>query len=76
MVRARYLALIYYSLSQLADWSRRGQDAGEVRSDVKPQQLAMLLMCVVVGAQTLLELEVPLEATKLAPALLTLLKLK
>ena len=47
-----------------------------MRSDVKPQQLAMLLMCVVVGAQTLLELEVPLEATKLAPALLTLLKLK
>jgi TetR/AcrR family transcriptional repressor of nem operon len=74
VVRARYLALIDHSLGQLDDQTRRGQEAGEVRSDVKSDQLAMLLLCVVVGAQTLLELEVPLEATKLAAALTALLR--
>jgi TetR/AcrR family transcriptional regulator, transcriptional repressor for nem operon len=74
VVRARYLALIDQSLAQLGDQARRGQDVGEVRSDVRSTELAMILMCIVVGAQTLLELKVPLEATRLAPALLTLLR--
>jgi TetR/AcrR family transcriptional regulator, transcriptional repressor for nem operon len=75
-VRARYVALIDQSIGQLAAQARRGQDADEVRGDVRADELALLIMCVVIGAQTLLELEVPLEATKLAGALMTLIGAK
>ena len=64
--RALYVALIDQSLSQLGAQARRGQQAGEVRDDVRGEELAILLMCIVIGAQTLLELDVPLEATRLA----------
>jgi AcrR family transcriptional regulator len=74
VVRARYLALIDHSLRQLEDQARRGQAVGEVRSDVRVEELALLLMCIVVGAQTLMELELPLESTRLAQALQTLLR--
>ncbi len=73
VVRARYLALIDQSLRQLEGQARRGQEAGELRSDVSADEMASLLMCIVVGAQTLLELEVPLEASKMAGSLMRLL---
>jgi AcrR family transcriptional regulator len=73
-IRARYLALIDHSLRQLEDQARRGQEAGEVRGDVRVEELALLLMCIVVGAQTLMELELPLESTRLAQAMQKLLR--
>jgi AcrR family transcriptional regulator len=76
VVRARYLALIDQSLGQLKDQARRGQAVHEVRDDVSPEQLALLLMCVVVGAQTLLELKLPLDAPRLAQTLLKLLGMR
>jgi TetR/AcrR family transcriptional repressor of nem operon len=74
VVKARYVALIHQSLQQLESQAAGGQKQGEIRQDVRAEELALLLMCTVVGAQTLLELEVPMDAKHLASALMSMLR--
>jgi hypothetical protein len=74
VVKARYVALIHQSLQQLESQADGGQKMGEIRDDVPAKELAMMLMCLVVGAQTLLELEVPMHAARLASALMLMMR--
>ena len=74
VVKARYVALIHQSLQQLESQTDGGQKLGQIRQDVRAEELALLLMCTVVGAQTLLELEVPMDASRLATALMAMLQ--
>ena len=70
-VRARYVGLIELSLERLR--ALIGGDREGLRHDVAAEDVAALLMAAVIGAQTMLELEVPLHPRRLARALLTLL---
>jgi AcrR family transcriptional regulator len=71
-VRARYVGLIATSLEQLLAMVRQGQ-TGPLRDDVAADEVATLLMAIVIGAQTMMELRVPLEPPRLARAVLALL---
>jgi AcrR family transcriptional regulator len=71
-VRARYVELIESSLAQLQGLIALGQKS-ELRDDVEPAQVAALLMATVIGAQTMLELEAPLQPRAVAATLLQLL---
>ena len=82
-VRERYVALIATSLEQLAAMVARGQagtpgdgargQATALRDDVAADETASLLMAIVIGAQTMMELGVPLDPPRLARAVLALL---
>jgi TetR/AcrR family transcriptional repressor of nem operon len=73
VVRARYVALIDASRDHVAQLVARDQRS-EVRSDVEPAEIATLLLAAVIGAQTMLELEVPLDPGALGTAVLKLLR--
>lgn len=73
VIRARYVALVEDTLRRLATVA--ASDTRSVRQDLSAKHLATLLLCTVIGAQTLLELEVPLKAGPLAETLLTMLSL-
>ncbi len=72
-VRARYLALASESIQRLERTIDRGQTAGLVRRDVPAEDAAALLLLLVVGAQQLLELGLPMAPGRLAGAALKLL---
>jgi len=76
VVRARYVALIDASRDHVAQLVARDQQGGhaEVRSDVDPSEITTLLLAAVIGAQTMLELEVPLDPGALGTAVLKLLR--
>lgn len=71
-VRERYVALIATCLEQLSKMVANGQE-GFLRDDVKAEDVAHLLMAAVIGAQTMMELRVPLDPAALAAAMVTLL---
>jgi AcrR family transcriptional regulator len=71
VIRARYVALVEDTLRRLTTLAQKDKDA--VRQDLPASHLAIVLLCTVIGAQTLLELEVPLEAGPLARSVLAIL---
>ena len=72
-VRARYLELATESVLRLERTVLRGQETGLVRRDVPADEAARLLLLLVVGAQQLLELGLPMVPGRLAAAALRLL---
>ncbi len=72
-VRARYLELAAESIRRLEQTVSRGQATGLVRKDVPAEDAARLLLLLVVGAQQLLELGLPMVPERLASAALRLL---
>ncbi|HZS37677.1 MAG TPA: TetR/AcrR family transcriptional regulator [Polyangia bacterium] len=72
VIRARYVALIETSLRELAQMIRRG---AELRADVPPSEIASLIMAAVIGAQTMIELGLPLDPPRLARAFMRLLSI-
>ncbi len=72
-VRAQYVALIQNSLTRLARSAVESQRRRKLRSDVKPEQVALLLLVIVIGVHTLYDLEVPIDLPGAARALLKLL---
>ena len=75
-VRERYVALIARSLEQMEALVLDGQTGRPrfVREDVSARSVAALLMAAIIGAQTMMELEVPLEPATLAGTMLALLE--
>ena len=73
-VRRRYVALVKESIDRLEAALDRGRDERTVRRDVDPRALAAILLATVVGAQTLLELEVPLDLQRAAITILQLVQ--
>jgi TetR/AcrR family transcriptional regulator, transcriptional repressor for nem operon len=72
-IRARYVALVTESLARLARVVQAGQRRQLVREDIAPDDVAVLLLTAVIGAQTLIELKVPLDLARAAGAVLALL---
>jgi AcrR family transcriptional regulator len=71
-VRERYVALIATSFERLRGLVSDGQHT-LLRDDVPASDVAALLMATVIGAQTMMELAVPLDPPRLAATLYALL---
>jgi TetR/AcrR family transcriptional repressor of nem operon len=71
-VRARYVALIETSRDRLSGMLRDGQK-GELRDDLEPDDVAVLVMATIIGAQTMMDLDTGVDAPKLASTMLKLL---
>jgi TetR/AcrR family transcriptional regulator, transcriptional repressor for nem operon len=72
-VRDRYKLLVEASIASVAGFAAEDQEAGVLRSDVDRGAIAELLLATIIGAQTMRELGVGVEAKALAKAMLTLL---
>jgi TetR/AcrR family transcriptional repressor of nem operon len=72
-IRAEYVGLVDDALARLAGSIRAAQKRRTARADVPARDLALLLLSVVVGVQTLLDLELPMEVGGLAASTLRLL---
>lgn len=72
-IRERYVALVAASIERVEGLVARGQGEGLVRKDVRPEDVARLLLASVIGAQSMLELGVELDAPALAWTVLRLL---
>jgi AcrR family transcriptional regulator len=70
-VRARYVALATETLSRLGELVAAGQRDGLVRTDLRARDIAALLLAAVIGAQTMLELDLPIDAPAAAATMLT-----
>jgi AcrR family transcriptional regulator len=68
-IRARYVALVEESIARLVPLLAADP---ALRKDVEPRDLARLLLCTIVGAQTLMELRVDLDLPCLGQAALRL----
>jgi AcrR family transcriptional regulator len=71
-IRRRYVALVVESIDRLEAALDRGRRDRTVRRDADPRALAAILLATVVGAQTLLELEVPIDLQRAAITVLQL----
>lgn len=72
-VRAQYVALVTDTLERLGRSVRAGQRGRVVRSDVDADTVATVLLAIVVGAQTMLELGLPLAVDRAAATTVALL---
>ncbi len=73
-VRARYAALVDASISALEGLVKRDQAAGVLREGASGEDLAKLLLAIIVGAQTMAEIGVSIDASRLAGAVLALVE--
>lgn len=61
VVRKKYISLCQRAADRLAERIRRAQTDGQLRPDVPAEQLAFLLLVIVIGIHTLYDLEYPLN---------------
>jgi len=73
VIRAEYVGLVTDALGRLKTSVRAAQRGGAARSDVPAEDVALVLMSVVVGVQTLLDLELPVNVGQLAASTMRLL---
>lgn len=71
-IRKQYVALVDESVARLGVILRGAQRGELLRDDVAPEDLARLLVMVIIGLQTLLDLEVTLDVGALTQTLLGL----
>jgi AcrR family transcriptional regulator len=71
-IRARYVALVEDTLIRLGRLVRGGQASGLLRDDVDAAQVASILLAAVIGAQTMIELRVPVDLPRAAQAVLAM----
>jgi TetR/AcrR family transcriptional regulator, transcriptional repressor for nem operon len=69
-IRARYLSLVKETITRVASAVSQGQSDGMLRPDVDADAVATVLLATVIGAQTMLELEAPLDVTSVATTLM------
>jgi TetR/AcrR family transcriptional regulator, transcriptional repressor for nem operon len=73
-IRARYVALVEDAIGRLADVIARDQKKSALRRDLDPAGLARLLLALVIGAHTMLELDMELDVGRLGGQLLRAIK--
>jgi len=73
-LRKRHVALLHETQARLAAAARAAADAHAIRSDVAPEQLALLLMTLVMGVEEMLEVGFPFDVQAGAAAMLRLLR--
>lgn len=66
----QYLRINEAGITRLASALQRAQDKGELRADVAVRQMAQMLMGLVLGMQTLLDLAMPFDLPGMARTLL------
>ena len=72
-IRARYVALVEDSLARTAHLVKRGQRDGTLRFDLDASAVASIILAAVIGAQTMIELRVPVDLTGASGALVAML---
>ncbi len=72
-VRAQYVALVDESVARMARIARAAQESGLARGDVPAAHLGLLAVCAVIGAHTLLDLDVEVDVDGATASMLTLL---
>lgn len=72
-VRLQYLRLHEAGITRLAAALRRAQEKGELRADADARQMAQMLMGLVLGMQTMLELAMPFDLPGMARTLLLIM---
>ncbi len=72
-IRARYVALVASSIARLAKVIDTSQDEGTLRSDVRANDVATILLAAIIGGQTMLELDAPIDLARTGATMMTLL---
>ena len=72
-IRERYVALVAEGTERLAQVLRSHQQGGAVRSDVEARHVATLLEALVIGLETMHDVEIPVDLEASAVTLLKLL---
>ncbi len=75
-LRERYASLLRGAMHRVADVARAGQQENDVRNDVDPERLGELLVAIVLGVQTLTELELSVDAVGAGEVLVTAFRSK
>jgi TetR/AcrR family transcriptional regulator, transcriptional repressor for nem operon len=73
-LRDRFVQAVKAAMGRTADAMLAGQRRGRLRGDVAPEQVALLLTTMVIGAGTLSEVGVPFDVHAAAEALIQLLR--
>jgi TetR/AcrR family transcriptional regulator, transcriptional repressor for nem operon len=73
-LRQRYVALLGEAVERVGNAARQAQHAGTVRPGVDPKQIGLVLVGLVIGAETLSELGFEYDVTRAADAVLALLR--
>lgn len=73
-IRARYVSLVEDAIDRLAAIIGADQARAALRPDADPRQLARLLLAIVIGAHTMLELDMDLDVARAGGELVRLLK--
>ena len=73
-IRARYVALVEDAIERLATIIAADQAKSGLRRDLDPRQLARLLLAIVIGAHTMLELDMELDVARLGGQLVRVLR--
>ncbi len=69
VVRERYRGLVELSVGAVASLVKQDQDEGEVRKDVDAQTAAQMALALIIGAQTMSDLGLPLSTAALGAAI-------
>lgn len=73
-VRAQYRGLVEASIEHVASLVVLDRAGGVIRPDLEPQALAKTMLAAIIGAQTMAELGVPIDAASLAATMLRALR--
>ena len=75
-IRKRYVALAEESVVRLTKIVRADQRAGKVRGDMDAKAIATILLAAIIGAQTMNDLQMPLDLARTGLSVLRLLSPK
>ena len=73
-IRKQYVALVEETIARLSRATERSQKKKAVRADLSGEGMGLMLVCLVIGVQTLMDLEVPIDPAKNASSILKLLQ--
>lgn len=73
VLRDRYVELVRTSIARVAELVEEGQGVGMLRKDIASANAATLALALIVGAQTLADLGMPMPLETLAPDVVRLL---
>jgi len=73
-IRKQYVALVEETIARLSQATRKSQKKKAVRGDLSGEGMGLMLVCLVIGVQTLMDLEVPIDPAKNASWILKLLQ--
>lgn len=73
-VRELYVRLIAESIERLGVTIGRSQDSATLRADLDPEATATVLLALVIGAQTMMELDAPLDLATVSATVVRMLR--